>query len=285
MLFRSEIKYHGSHLSDPVIIRTDGSMTYMLCSAIDDMDYNISHIIRGEDHVSNTAIQIQMFKAMDAKIPNFAHLSLIKSSSDKISKRIGGYDIESLRDEHHLENMAINSFLTFIGTSEIIHSCKTLDELVKLFDINTYSKSPTTYNKNELEDTNQKLVMSFEYHEIVNYLEKNNLNKINEQFWLAIRPNLKKLSELKDWWDICHAPQKVNGLDSSILEAAYNNLPENIDASTWSHWTKNISQITGKKGKELFMTLRLALTGKDNGPELSNLLLLLSRDEILTRLK
>ncbi|RTK92161.1 MAG: glutamate--tRNA ligase [Rickettsiales bacterium] len=284
-LIKGEIKYHGSNLSDPVVIRADESMTYMLCSAIDDIDYNITHVIRGEDHVSNTAIQIQMFEAFGATIPTFAHLSLIKSKEDKISKRIGGYDISSLRDESNIESMAINSFLTFIGTSEPISVCKNLDELIKLFDINTYSKSPTTYNKNELEEINQKLVMTLDYHDIKNYLDQHDLSKINEQFWLTVRPNLKKLCELKEWWQICHAPEKVSDLDLEILDAAAKNLPENIDKSTWFNWTKIISQITGKKGKELFMTLRLALTGKSSGPELSNLLPLLSREEILDRLK
>ena len=284
-MIKGEIKYHGSKLSDPVIIRADGSMTYMLCSTIDDIDYNISHVIRGEDHVSNTAIQIQMFEALGAKHPSFGHLSLVKSKEDKISKREGGYDVATIREEQNIEAMAINSFLALIGTSNPVNISKNLDELVEKFDITTYSKSPTTYMPEELEHLNHKLVITLEFNDIKAYLQKNDLNKVDENFWLAIRPNLQKLSEIKEWWQICHAPTKVQGLDQALLEIAANTLPERINESTWSDWTKIVSQNSGKKGKDLYMPLRLALTGKTSGPELKTILPLLSRDEILSRLK
>ncbi len=284
-MIKGEIKYHGSKLSDPVIIRADGSMTYMLCSTIDDIDYNISHVIRGEDHVSNTAIQIQMFEALGTAPPSFGHLSLVKSKEDKISKREGGYDVATIREEQNIEAMAINSFLALIGTSNPVNISKNLDELVEKFDITTYSKSPTTYMPEELEHLNHKLVITLEFNDIKTYLQKNELNKVDENFWLAVRPNLQKLSEIKEWWQICHAPTKVQGLDQALLEIAANTLPEIINESTWSDWTKIISQNSGKKGKDLYMPLRLALTGKASGPELKTILPLLSRDEILSRLK
>lgn len=284
-MVKGEIKYAGGNLSDPVIIRADGTMTYMLCSTIDDIDYNITHVIRGEDHVSNTAIQIQMFEALDAVPPTFGHLSLVKAKEDKISKREGGYDIESMRYEKCLEAMAISSFLALIGTSNHVVIHKNLTDLVAQFDINSYSKSPTTFMPEELDQLNHKLVITLEFEEIQNFLTEHNLSKIDKSFWLAVRPNLQKLSDLKEWWQICHAPEQVDDLDHELLQTSAKLLPAEITNSTWQEWTTQISKASGKKGKELFLPLRLALTGKTSGPELKDLLPLLSRDEILARLK
>ncbi len=282
-LIKGEIKYQGNHLGDPVIIRADGSMTYMLCSIIDDIEFEISHIIRGEDHVSNTAIQIQMFKAMGSKAPEFGHLSLVKSKEDKISKRIGGFAIEDLREEN-IEAMTINSFLALIGSSNPVKAYKDIQNLISQFDISIYSKSPTTYMPEELELLNHKVILAYDFNDIHNYLINNDLTQIDEQFWLAVRPNLKKLSEIKEWWQICHAPTKVSGQDPEFLSIAAKALPQDITDNTWKEWTKLIATNSGKKGKDLFMPLRLALTGKESGPELKNLLPLLSREEILNRL-
>ncbi|MGC0371464.1 MAG: hypothetical protein DGJ47_000153 [Rickettsiaceae bacterium] len=282
---KGTVKYKGQHLSDPVIIRADGSMTYMLCSTVDDADYGITNVIRGEDHVSNTAIQIQMFDAIGHPAPNFAHLSLVKTKDDKISKREGGFDIASMRDENNIEAMTINSFLALIGTSNYVHPHKTIDELVSKFDITTYSKSPTTYMPDELEQLNQKLITTLEYSEVKDELGNLGLTQVTKDFWEAVRPNLKKIIETKDWWEICYNPQKAdNNLDQEVLDCASKNLPENINENTWKEWTKVISKETGKKGKALFMPLRLAITGVNNGPELKNLLPLLNREEILKRL-
>ena len=272
------------HLGDPVIIRADGSMTYMLCSTIDDIEFGISHVIRGEDHVSNTAVQIQMFEAMQSKPPEFGHLSLVKSKEDKISKRIGGFAIESLRDEENIEAMAINSFLALIGSSAPVTAYKDMQDLIDQFDISVFSKSPTTYMPEELELLNHKVIITYDFNDIQNYLNDNNLTQIDEQFWLAVRPNLKKLSEIKEWWQICHAPIKAPSQDLEFLAIAASVLPQEITDNTWQEWTKLIAANSGKKGKELFMPLRLALTGQNSGPELKNLLPLLSREEILNRL-
>lgn len=282
-LVKGSIKYQGAHLGDPVIIRADGSMTYMLCSTVDDIEYKTSHIIRGEDHVSNTAVQIQMFEAMGSTPPAFGHLSLVKSKDDKISKRLGGFDIESLKHDS-IEAMAINSFLAFIGSSLPVSACNKLEDLIEQFDITKYSKSPTTYMPEELEIINHKLIINYEFKDAQNYLKDTNLDKIDEQFWLAVRPNLKKMSDLKEWWQICYAPTKVKTEDPQLLVIAADTLPERINENTWKEWTRQIGSDSGKKGKELFMPLRLALTGQTTGPELQKLLPLLSREEILKRL-
>lgn len=284
-LVKGEVKYAGEHLSDPVVIRENGSMTYMLCSTVDDIDYNISHIIRGEDHVTNTAIQMQMFEALSANPPSFGHLSLVKAKDDKISKRIGGFEISSLRDELGFEHMAILDFFTLIGSSKQVQPFINIADLTREFDISSYSKSPTIYQPEELERLNHKILINFNFNDVHKRLVELNLGDINEQFWLAVRPNLQKLIDLKDWWEICHKMPETQGLDREYLRAAAKVLPEGaISENTWGEWTRKIAAETGRKGKELFMPLRLALTGMEQGPELRNILPLIGRDEILKRL-
>ncbi|MCC8417279.1 MAG: glutamate--tRNA ligase [Rickettsia endosymbiont of Bryobia graminum] len=284
-MIKGEIKYDGKNLSDPIVIREDGSMTYMLCSVVDDIDYNITHIIRGEDHVTNTAIQVQMFEALEAKIPNFAHLSLVISKDEKISKRLGGFEIASLRDDVGLEPMAINSFFSLLGSSTSITAFKDLNQLIKSFDITNLSKSPTTYLPEELERLNHKLLISLSFDEIKDRLNDIGYNQITEQFWLAVRANLQKLSEIKDWWNICYSPVKLDTLDKDFLKQAADLLvEEQITLDSWRNWTKNIINATGKKGKEVFLPLRLAITGMSSGPEMSAILPLLSKEEIIRRL-
>ncbi|WP_341758277.1 glutamate--tRNA ligase [Candidatus Tisiphia endosymbiont of Ditula angustiorana] len=291
-MIKGEVKYDGKNLGDPIVIREDNSMTYMLCSVIDDIDYSITHIIRGEDHVTNTAIQLQMFEALQEElysnqksIPNFAHLGLVISRDEKISKRIGGFEIAALRDEIGLEPMAINSFFSLIGSSSSIVSFKNLDQLIKEFDINNFSKSPTTYLPEELERLNHKLLISLSFDEVKDRLREIKAEQVTEQFWLAVRANLQKLYEIKDWWNICYSPSKVEGLDKDFLQQATILLPdEPITLDSWSIWTKKIMVVTGKKGKDVFLPLRLSITGMTSGPEMSVILPLLRREEIIKRL-
>jgi glutamyl-tRNA synthetase len=285
-MVKGEIKYNGSNLSDPIIIREDGSMTYMLCSCIDDIDYQVTDIIRGEDHITNTAIQIQMFEALQAEAPRFAHLSLVKAKDEKISKRIGGFEIASLREDMGLEPMAINSFLSLLGSSKAVRPFKTLLQLVKEFDITSFSKSATIYQADELERLNHKLLINLSFTEIKDRLKQMGLDKVDEQFWLAVRPNLHKLAEIKDWWQACCGSITYHNLDKEFLTKAANLLPpESITAETWGIWTNKIANECHRKGKELFLPLRLAITGMAHGPEMRNILPLLEREEILHRLK
>ena len=283
---KGEIKYHGSKLSDPVIIRADGSMTYMLCSTVDDIDSGVTHVIRGEDHVSNTAIQIQMFKALGSDHPTFAHLGLIKTKESKISKREGGHDIRSMLQNGDILPMALNSFLGLIGTSKKMQAFKNMHDLINEFDINSYSTSPTNYLMDELEQLNHKLLIQLDYDDIKAELSKYGADGIDEEFWLAVRPNISKIAEVKTWWNICKTHNKTEmNVNKQVITAAIQSLPEEVTDQTWQPWTKEISNITGIKGREMFMSLRLALTGLDSGPELKALLPLLNRDKIIERLK
>ncbi len=284
---RDNIKFEGLHFSDPVIIRENGLPTYTFCSVVDDIDLNITDIIRGEDHITNTAIQIQIFQALEAEnIPNFSHLALVKANEGKISKRIGGFDIRSLRKEG-FEALSIINLLPQIGVSKSLEVKSAIEELIANFNLKNFSKSATKYNLDELKNINQKLLQILPFSEIEKSLKNSNINlNISEEFWHNIKNNLEFLHEAQDWINICqnnlrHQHQKE---DFELLKTAKDNLPQKIDQDTWQIWINNIKQNSNKKGKELFMPLRLALTGKENGPELKNILPLIKREEILARL-
>ncbi|KJV81116.1 glutamate--tRNA ligase [Rickettsia hoogstraalii str. RCCE3] len=286
-MIKGEVKYDGKALSDPIVIRADGSITYMLCSVIDDIDYDITHIIRGEDHVSNTAIQIQMFEALNTTPPTFGHLSLIINKDEKISKRVGGFEIATLRKEIGIEAMAITSFFSLLGSSAQILPYKSMEKLANQFEISSFSKSPTIYQPEDLERLNHKLLISLDFDEVKDRLKEIDAEYIDENFWLSVRPNLQKLRDVKDWWEICHKTPNVENLnlDKDYLKQAAELLPQGeITKDSWSIWTKEITNITGKKGKVLFLPLRLALTGRESGPEIAGVLPLIDREEIIKRL-
>jgi glutamyl-tRNA synthetase len=258
----------------------------MLCSVIDDIDYKITHIFRGEDHINNTAIQLQMLEAMKAPIPHFGHLSFLKAKEEKISKRVGGFEVSKLAEDG-IEAMTINSFFAYIGTSKPVIVKKKLQDLVADFDINVFSSSPTIYSPEELLLLNHKLLIQLEYNEAISALRNIGIEFIDEEFWLAIRANLNNLKEAKLWWDICKKPIRMTdvSLDRNFLKAAVELLPEgDFDQNTWQEWTARLSKATAKKGKELYMPIRLALTGIDHGPEMKLLLPLIGRSQTQKRL-
>lgn len=277
-MVKGPMRYESAHIGDPILVREDGSMTYMICSCVDDVDYKISHIIRGEDHLTNTAIQIQILEALGAQLPYFGHLSLVNQREGKISKRIGGFEIDSLR-ENGVEAMTINSFFSTIGTSDPVKLFGNMKELTAHFDITKFSKSPTTYLPEELDRLNHKLIMELSYSDV-----KERLNGISEDFWLAVRANIKSVEDAKEWWDICNGSPERSNLDEDYLKTAAMLLPEGeITENTWQEWTKKISSETGRAGKDLFMPLRLALTGMESGPELKALLPIMGRGKVLER--
>jgi glutamyl-tRNA synthetase len=284
-MIRGEIKFDSAHLSDPILIREDGTMTYMISSTIDDIDFKISHVVRGEDHITNTALQIQLFEAIGSTPPQFGHLALITTKDEKISKRIGGFDLKSLREDAGIEAMAINSLFSTLGSSMQIAPVNNLNEIIKNFDITKFSRNAANYSFEDLERINHKIVSNMEYSDVSQRLEQENLGALSKEFWLAIRPNLNHISDAKIWWDICHSHIKSENLDINFLNTSCNLLPPGeINHDTWSVWTKSISEQTGKKGRELFMPLRVALTGMDHGPEMSHILPLIGREKVTERL-
>lgn len=284
-LIRGAIQFHAKNLSDPIVIREDGTMTYILCSAIDDIDFGITHILRGEDHISNTAIGIQITKALDKTPPQIGHTSLLQSKTGEISKRLGGFDIDSLR-KNFIEPMAINSLLAKMGTSDCIDISNSLEELIAEFDIHKFSSSSVNYDFNELLQLNHKLITNMTYLEIKPSLDKLNI-AISEEFWQAVHGNINTVNDLLTWWNICHTEIEpiIDSSNISFLETACNLLPnEPWDITTWGAWTSKIKEVTGISGKQLFMSLRLAITALDSGPELKFLLPLIDRNKVEQRL-
>lgn len=284
-LVRDEVTFTENSMSDPILIREDGSWTYMLCSVIDDIDLNITHIIRGEDHISNTAVQIQIFEILGAKLPIFAHLARITSKEAKISKRVGGFDIQNLREEKNIEAMTINNFLATIGTSEPISYFPEMKNIIEHFDLNKFHKSPTNYDEDDLIRINHKILANSSFIEILPRLKQMALDKIDENFWLIVRKNLTTLNEIELWNNICF--DKVTPIinDQNFLNSCAQCLPVGSwDETIWEKWMQNIITTTSKKGKELFMPIRLALTGLEHGPELKSMIYLLGKEKILKRL-
>jgi glutamyl-tRNA synthetase len=285
---KGRITYEGRHFSDPVLVRDNGVPTYTFCSVVDDVEMKITDIIRGEDHITNTAIQIQIFEALGSKAPDFAHLSLIKASEGKISKREGGFDVKSLRAEGY-EPMAIINLLAQIGTSDSLKIYKNFDELVNSFSFAKFSKSAMNYDITELNNINQKLLQSFDFTEVTAHLKELKINEeISEKFWNGIKLNIGFLSEITQWSEIFNKEFRFQNQESDkeFLRQAASLLPENSeDENCWNLWLNEIKQKTTRKGKDLFMPIRLALSGKEHGPELKLLVNLIKREEILKRLK
>ncbi|KAA0598163.1 glutamyl-tRNA synthetase [Azospirillum lipoferum] len=285
-LVRGPVRFEGTALSDPVLIREDGRPLYTLTSVVDDADFAITHIIRGEDHVANTAVQIQIFEALDAVVPDFAHLPLLTDAGGQgLSKRLGSLSVGSLRDEDGIEPMAVNSLLAKLGTSDPIEARLTLDELVAEFDLSKVARGTPKFDPEELVRLNARILHLTPFDAVTSRLEALGLSGADAVFWEAVRPNLARLSDAREWWAVTHAPVPPVVEDAGFLAQAAALLPdEPWDLGTWGAWTNAVKGATGRKGKELFLPLRRALTGRDHGPELKNLLPLIGRARSLRRL-
>lgn len=281
---RGDISFLASNLSDPVLFRADGTMTYTLASVVDDIDFGITDIIRGEDHISNSATHIQIFESLKAIPPKFAHLSLISVKNQEISKRVGGFDIERLRNKG-IESMAINSFLAKLGTSDPIQYRFTLEELINEFSLTKFSKAIANYDIAEVERINTKLIHNMPYNQIKNKLDDIGMQDCNMEFWEVIKHNLNTLQDVKIWWQICHVKLKPTIIDLTFTKQISNLLPQGKwDIHTWDKWISDVKSTTKRTGKDLFVPIRLALTGQEHGPELKYLLPLLGSTKTYARL-
>ena len=271
-----------SSLSDPVLVREDGTYLYTLPSVIDDIDFGITHVIRGEDHVVNTAVQIEITEALGAKPPTYAHHSLLIGSDGKgLSKRLGSLSVASMRDGG-LEPMAVVSHAALLGTSDNIHPCADYAELVEGFALDKLSRAPARFDEAELLNLNAKLLHHMPWDAV-----KNRLPDDSEAFWLAVRGNIEKLSDVEVWRNVVSGSitPVVAPEDAEFIATAKGLLPPlPWDGTTWKTWTEAVKAATGRKGKSLFMPLRLALTGLDHGPELAQLLPLIGRETAVVRL-
>lgn len=269
-------------LSDPVLVREDGTYLYTLPSVIDDIDFGITHVIRGEDHVINTAVQIEITQALGGHVPAYAHHSLLTGADGKgLSKRLGSLSIGAMR-EGGLEAMAVVSHAALLGTSDNIHPCADYGELIEGFDLHKLSRAPARFDEAELAHLNAKLLHHLPWDAV-----KDRLGYGSESFWAAVRGNVEKLQDSKVWFEIVTDRIKpvVAEEDRAFVIEAHRLLPlEPWDHTTWKVWTEAVKSATGRKGKALFMPLRLALTGLDHGPELAQLLPLIGRERVLERL-
>jgi len=276
------VKY--ATISDPVLIRADGTPLYTFTSVVDDIDHAITHIIRGEDHVTNTAVQIDLFQALTSSaLPRFAHLPLISDGDGgKLSKRIGSISLRSLRKDG-VEPSAITAYLARLGTNKD-PAPLSLAELAAAFSLSDWGRSSPRFDGKQLLTLNRKILHAQDFGAVRDRLPEG----ATEDFWLAIRGNLDLLTEARRWWDILHGeitPPDLTG-EHAVLHAALDLLPgEPWGPETWKSWANAISERTGAKGRALFHPLRLALTGEEQGPDMAAILPLLGPARVAARLR
>ena len=275
--------FDAAQLSDPVIRRADGSWLYMLPSAIDDIAMGVTDVLRGEDHVSNTASQLQMFTALGAQPPRFAHEALLVGSEGKLSKRLGSLGMAELRDAG-IEPEAIIALLSRLGTSQPVEPELGSAELAAAFDLSTFGRAPARFDEAELHRVNAAIVHRLPFARVAHLLP----DGMGEQAWDAIRPNLAHIDEAADWWQVVNGPLDVPPAaddDRDFLTRAAQ-LAAGLDwsADPWRSLTGALKDETGRKGKGLFLPLRRALTGRDHGPDMAALLPLIDQSEAVRRL-
>jgi glutamyl-tRNA synthetase len=283
-LIRGPQRFDPKLLSDPVVRREDGSWLYLLPSVIDDVDLQITHIVRGEDHVTNSAAQIQMFEALGSEAPAFAHEALLVAAEGKLSKRLGSYGAEHLREEG-VEPMAMLSLLARIGTSQPVEPIADLDELARDFDFAHFGRAPAHFDPHDVELLNARLLHKLDFAAVADHLPAN----VAEEDWLLLRPNLERLSDFGQWFEVLHgevdAPELAHDERLLLRDAAAIAEVLDWDAEPWPALTAELKTSSGKMGRELFHPLRLALTGKESGPEMAGIVARMGKDRALQRLK
>jgi glutamyl-tRNA synthetase len=280
-LIRGPVAFEPGHVSDPVLVREDGVPTYTLASVVDDIEMSVTHVIRGEDHVANTAVQIALIEALGGAEIAFGHHPLLTATEGAgLSKRKGGGAVADLRDDG-IEALSLVSYLARLGTALPIVPFHAMDALIAGFDLAAISRNPPRYDPEDVRALNEKWLHGAPYEAVAH-----GLGGIEEAFWLAVRGNVERLAEVGEWWRICREPIET-ALDDAAFAATAADLlpPEPWDATTWKVWTQAVRDATGRKGRELFMPLRLLLTGRDHGPELAGLLPWIGRERALARLR
>lgn len=275
-----------SSMSDPVLIRADGTYLYTLPSVVDDIDEKITHIIRGEDHVTNSGAQIEILKALGGEAPNFAHTPLlVGADGSALSKRLGSLSMDQLR-EQGIEPMAICSLLGKIGTSDPVEARPDLDTLKSEFNFSKIGRAPARFSEDELALVNARFLHDIPFDAAEPRLKALGIEN-GEMFWNLVRPNLEKFNDVAGWATMFNAPMagQIADEDFDFCTAAAAILPDAITKDTWGECTAKLKEATGRKGKTLFMPLRLALTGRARGPSMDEVLVLLGSEKAKARLK
>ena len=283
-IVRGDVSYHMSSLSDPVLMREDGRVIYTMASVVDDIDHGITHIIRGEDHVTNSAAQIQLFEALGATAPTMGHVALLAGADGEgLSKRLGSLSIGQLRDEG-MEAAALASLLARIGTADPVVPLAEMRDIVDGFDLSRFGRATAKFDPAELSQVNARIVQQLGFDDVGDRLAGLGVAG-GEAFWMAVRDNLSTVAEAAEWWQVCTAPTAPVIEAAAVTDAAADLLPDEVSAEIWQGWTKAVAEATGAKGRGLFMPLRLALTGRQKGPEIAPLLAFIGRDRIMARLR
>ena len=281
-LIRGPQRFDPKLMSDPVVRRADGSWLYLLPSVIDDIDLGVTHVVRGEDHVSNTAAQVQMFEALATAPAAFAHEALLTGSEGKLSKRLGATDTDHWRDAG-IEPLALAAKLARIGTSLPVEPVATLDPLIERFDFATFGRAPARFDEAELAKLNAQTVHLLSFDQVADRLPAG----MDAAAWNAVRPNLERVVDAADWWAVVEGPIASAAADEDrdfVRAAAAAAASIDWSSDPWHALTGALKESTGRKGKPLFLPLRRALTGMDHGPDMAALLPLIGRERTVERL-
>ena len=279
-LVQGHVKVDGASLSDPVIRRADGSWLYMLPSVIDDVDMRISHVVRGQDHLTNSGMQVQMFLAMGAPVPAFAHLALLSTRNAELSKRLGSAGVEHYR-QIGVEPLSLMAYLGRLGTSDNVEVVQDIAPLVERFDWSHFNKANALFDEEELKLINTKILHHLPYASVKDRLPEG----VSEAHWQALGPNVETLHDIPKLMQLVTGPVTPIIEDAAFIATAREALAALAwDAGIWKRWTEALKASTGRKGKELFMPLRLALTAQQHGPDMGALLPLIGREAALARL-
>lgn len=282
-LIRGPQRFDPKLMSDPVVRRADGSWLYHLPSVIDDIDMGVTHVVRGEDHVSNTAAQVQMFAALAAGPPHFAHEALLTGAEGKLSKRLGSADSDHFREDG-IEPLALAAKLARIGTSLAVEPVSSMAPLIERFDFATFGRAPARFDEAELARLNAQTLHLLGFDQVADRLPVG----MDARAWEAVRPNLERLSDAGEWWAVIEGPVAAVTSDEDrdyLRTAAQAAADIDWSADPWHALTATLKEATGRKGKPLFLPLRRALTGRDHGPDMAALLPLIGRERALARLE
>ncbi|MBN9565511.1 MAG: glutamate--tRNA ligase [Alphaproteobacteria bacterium] len=288
---RGKVLFQGRNMSDPVLIKTDGQPVYTLASVVDDIDFQMTDIIRGEDHVTNSAVQLQIFMALGGNPASIrlSHFSLITNATGQgFSKREGSLSLKTLAEDG-LDSMTIVSLIARLGTSTQIYPTHNMRELIDEFDLDHFSRSSPKFDPNDLIKLNQTLLHHMPYDVAQGRMSPSQLERMSVQLWQVIQGNISKISEVEEWADIVqNGPKSIQGtMDKTVIQKALECYPSEkmFDEQTWTRWTAAISEALGIKGKSLYLPLRLALTGAEHGPQMQLLLPIIGTDSVRKRLE
>ncbi|NNF89879.1 MAG: glutamate--tRNA ligase, partial [Boseongicola sp.] len=279
------ISIDAASVSDPVLIRQDGQVLYTLASVVDDTEMGVTHVVRGSDHVTNTATQIQIIEALGGKVPDFAHHSLLTGpQGESLSKRLGTLALRDLRAKG-VEPMALLSLMARLGSSDPVELRTTHQELIDGFDLDHFGSAPTKLDIDDLTPMTARVIQSLDAGDVADELAAAGVPEDAQQaYWGAVRGNVGRRSDAGAWWPVFagEAAPVVEDEDREFVVQALDMLDDPpYSADTWSEWTGAVKDATGRKGKGLFMPLRLAVTGQARGPEMADVMPLLRKKPTL----